>query len=230
MPESPVAEPPPRPPHANARTKGLTWPRFFAALFLVLIISTAGMAVGTYRAGLAGKIPPYNLFVFILLAYPIAGVILTAVNGNPSRWLRLVAFILTFALYDGILAHFFGFRDLYLRGLAERVSHTDLEPVKRWAATHIPADGNGGWNSVDDKEIPDDVRQAIPLKGLGGPQFSFFHPTRSWLLRITIRGGGFTSSAGSGIILTLGKDVDPSTVDVTRRALRVFPNVWVFDG
>ncbi|WP_042725442.1 hypothetical protein [Chthoniobacter flavus] len=153
-----------------------------------------------------------------------------AVDGKPSRWLRPAAVILTFALYLNIPAYFPDFRDLYLQGLAERVRHADLKPVKRWAATRIPQNGNGGWNSVDEKEIPNDVWQAIPLKGLGGPRFNFFRPKEDWILRITIRGGGFTSSGGSGVILTLGKDVDPSTIDMTHRALRVSPNVWVFEG
>lgn len=228
MPESPITELPPPPPQTTTCTKGLTKPRFFGALFLLLTISTAGEAVGSYRAGLSGEIPAYDLTVLILLAYPIVGVVLTAVDGKPSRGVRAVAFILTFAFYWNILAHFHGFRDLYLRGLAERVRHTDLELVKRWAAANIPPDGYGGWNSVNRQNIPTDILQAIPLKGWA--QFSFFCPEGDWLLRITIRGGGFTSSRGSGIILNLGKDVDPSTVYMTSRALLVSPNVWVFFG
>lgn len=204
------------------------WFPTLAFCFTILCITVGGCTFAAYYCGLTWRYPPDFYFLeWFLCSFAFVPLWAVVVNWKA---LKTLAVIFTVILSIYLVLFVSRERNPYLSGLAEAVRHTDLQPLRQWAEAHVPPTA-GPFTTVspDTESIPEAVWRSLPYKDIK-PYFRFFSLSGDgdWMLKVDHVGGGFMPH--NGLILTLGRDVDPSTTDWVRRTRFVAPHVWVFLG
>lgn len=193
------------------------------SLWLVLFI---GKLFLLYYAGLGWEGPPvFKLFLSDGLIYASVVFLFLVLKGDLSLMKRVVILFIPVVVGGVITAKTSFPLYVYLRGFSRAVERTNLKPVERWAAAHLPSE-EMGWVTVRPAEIPIEVRQVIP--------FREDRPTIS-LIRLAGEGHfyiemawGYGISRSYGIFIARGQYVDPRNIGVSPIVRLTSPGVWVY--